>query len=112
MYNVKADIDILGRCPSLESSDSLHLSALDVCRSKLSGIRTADEMRPFKASEDAAVMMEKVKSHGGSAIFFLFVADTTSPLHCPDYDFDEKILVKAASVFCGMVLDICGQCCP
>ena len=102
-YGVEAEITVLGRAPSLESSPELCELSRKICDEKLENVRSGRTPQPFKASEDAPVMLNRVKERGGLGIFFLFPTDTTAPLHNSRYDFSEEILPKAAAVFVSMV---------
>lgn len=105
VYGCTADIHIQGKAPSLVSSENLHLQ-INTLLSRFQRIGIVTEAERFKASEDAALMMEEVKKHGGSAAFMLFPTDTTAPLHSQNYDFDESILWKAAAVFSCLASDL------
>ena len=43
-------------------------------------------------TDDAAIMMNKVKENGGMASYIGIGTKTTAPLHNPKFDFDEKCL--------------------
>lgn len=105
LYGCSSDISILGKAPSLVSSDDFHRRINTLLRG-LSHTSVKEEGERFRASEDAALLMEEVKSHGGQAAFMLFCTDTTAPLHSSRYDFDPSILSKAASVLSCVVLDL------
>ncbi|MDO4490144.1 MAG: amidohydrolase [Lachnospiraceae bacterium] len=105
MYGCTATIQIQGKAPSLVTSEDFH-QKINTLLNKLSSLRIATEGERFRASEDAALMMEEVKRQGGNAAFLLFPSDTTAPLHSRNYDFDETILSKAATVFSAVVLDL------
>lgn len=99
MYHCTARSRIVGKAPSLATSPELHQELNRLLR-KMPAIRISEQPERFRASEDAAYMMEDVKSHGGKAAFLLFPCKTTAPLHSFNYDFDEDILSKAVTVFC------------
>ncbi|MDO4617467.1 MAG: amidohydrolase [Lachnospiraceae bacterium] len=105
VYGCTAESFITGKAPSLVSSPEFH-SHINAVLKQCSGIKTAVSGECFRASEDAALMMEEVKKHGGQAAFLLFPTDTTAPLHSRNYDFDEGILGKGAAVFSLIVLDL------
>lgn len=108
VYGCTADVHIQGKAPSLVSSDSLHRQINELL-CKLSRIRIADKGERFKASEDAALLMEETKSHGGQAAFMLFPTDTTAPLHSRNYDFDESILWKATAILTSVTFDLLSE---
>ena len=103
-YGCRADIDILGSSPCVESSPELCSLSKKLCRLYFSEINSAEAPAVFKASEDVSVMLEHVKAHGGKGIFALFTTDTAAPLHSCFYDFDETILPKASAFLSGLCL--------
>lgn len=105
VYGLTADIEIQGKAPSLVSSDDLR-EQINSLLGNFRHIRISEKGERFKASEDAALMMEETKKHGGKAVFMLFPSDTTAPLHSQNYDFDESILWKAATVISCVVADL------
>ncbi len=105
MHGCTSRITIQGKAPSLVSSSDFHKEILRLLK-PLKTIKTASSGERFRASEDAALMMEAVKQHDGKAAFLLFPTDTTAPLHSRDYDFDESILPKAAAVFSCILLNL------
>ncbi len=105
LYGCSSRIETVGKAPSLVTSPDFHREILNVL-GNLQSVKTSLRQERFKASEDAAWMMEEVKSHGGKAAFLLFPTDTTAPLHSSCYDFDESILSKAAAVFSCIVLNL------
>ena len=108
MYGCTADISIRGHAPSLESSPDFCRRLTAMCRDRLSGIRAAEHPEIFRASEDAAVMLNAVREAGGQGAFLLFPSHTAAPLHSSRYDFEESVLPKAVSVFVSAVFCCCG----
>ena len=109
MYGCESEIQVIGRAPSLDSTPALCGRILSLCRDHLPSIQAFGTSAAFRASEDASLMLERTKSHGGQGAFLLFPTDTTAPLHNSSYDFDESILPKAATVFTAAVYQFCGR---
>ena len=109
MYGCSADISVKGHAPSLNSSPDFSGELLDFCREHLPSVRFSARPESFRASEDAAVMLNAVRSSGGRGAFLLFPVETAAPLHSSRYDFSESILPKAVSVFVSAVCRYCGQ---
>ncbi len=105
MHGCSSEVTILGKAPSLVSSEDFHRQ-INTLLKGLSSVRISTHGERFKASEDAALMLEEVKRQGGQAVFMLFPTETTAPLHSCNFDFNEEILTKAAIVFSSIVLDI------
>lgn len=109
-YRLQNEVQIMGSAPSLKSTQKLtkelyHLfqdTSLPVHASPL-------KTTVFTASEDAAHLMESVKSHGGQAAYLLFPAHTSAALHQPDYTFDETVLAKAVFTYCHATLFFSGK---
>lgn len=107
---LQSEVQIVGSAPSVKSTQCLteglyHLFqdiSLPVHASPL-------KSTAFMASEDAAHLMEAVKSHGGQAAYLLFPARTSAVLHQPDYTFDETVLAKAVFTYCYAALYFSGR---
>lgn len=108
LHNCRSEIKVVGKAPSLVSSLDFQNRIKTTLRA-VSTIKTAESGERFKASEDAALLMEEVKSHGGQAVFMLFPTDTTAPLHCENYDFDESVLTTASVIYSVVVFDLLSQ---
>lgn len=108
MYGCEALIRTVGKAPSLQSSPGFCRELSALCRDNLPLVRMASVPEVFRASEDAAVMLDAVRSAGGEGAFLLFPTRTAAPLHSPDYDFDEAVLPKAAALFASAVFRFCG----
>ncbi len=105
MHGCTSEIRITGKAPSLKSSDALH-QRINHLMKQLPSVKIAERGERFRASEDAALLLDTVKEQGGQGVFLLFPTDTTAPLHSCNYDFDEQILTKAAIVFSCITLDL------
>ena len=55
-------------------------------------------------TDDAAVMLTKVQQNGGIGTYVGIGADTTGPVHNPEFDFDEDCL-QAAVDLCVCALE-------
>ena len=53
-------------------------------------------------TDDAAVMLTKVQQNGGIGSYVGIGADTTGPVHNPEFDFDEDCLQAAVDVACTL----------
>lgn len=99
-HGVACEIDILGSAPSLESTPQLTEFLRNLYYEKLTLVRpTSFASTEFPASEDAAHMMDRVKSHGGQASFLLFPARIASGLHNSDFDFPMELLSVGTAAF-------------
>lgn len=57
---------------------------------------------PFNASEDITVMIERVQSHGGKAMFALFGTPIAGGHHNAAFDLDETVMANAAEFLAKM----------
>lgn len=104
-YGLQKDVKIVGSAPSLKSTQNLTEELYRLfSHSTLPLVSSPLKTTAFMASEDAAHLMEAVKSHGGQAAYLLFPARTSAVLHQPDYTFDETVLSKAVEVYCRTAL--------
>lgn len=109
VYGCQVDLDILGPCPSLVSSTDFCGRITRILQEQYDGtLQVPSETGVFRASEDAAVMMEHVKEQGGQAAYLLYSADAVASLHKPDYDFEESVLTRAALIVTS-VTACCGR---
>ena len=59
-------------------------------------------------SEDISYMMNRVQQNGGLAVFFRTFTPCAAGAHNRHYDFDEKVLSTAVSVFSGAAAELMG----
>lgn len=103
-YGVTCETDILGRAPSLESTPQFSEFLQKLYSEELTLVKPASfSCTAFPASEDAAHMMNRVKSHGGQAAFLLFPARLASGLHNSDFDFPMELLSVGTAAFSSAV---------
>jgi aminobenzoyl-glutamate utilization protein A len=57
----------------------------------------------FGASEDAATLAKRVVDHGGTGGIFVLGADLADDHHTPNFDIDEKALVKSALLCSSLI---------
>ena len=55
-------------------------------------------------TDDASVMLARVQKNGGIGTYIGIGADTTGPIHNPEFDFDEDCL-QAAMDLCLLALE-------
>lgn len=60
-------------------------------------------------SEDISLMMNRVQSHGGKAVYMRSMTPMASAQHTTAFDFDEKVLVEAIETFAAIVWELCGE---
>ena len=109
-YGLQKDVKIVGSAPSLKSTQALTEELYHLFSDKSLPVQSSSlKTTAFMASEDAAHLMEAVKSHGGQAAYLLFPAHASAVLHQPDYTFDEAVLPKAVEVYCRTALHFLGK---
>lgn len=57
--------------------------------------------RVFGGSEDATILAKRVQRHGGKSLYFIVGADLKAGHHRAEFDFDEKQLATACTLFIG-----------
>lgn len=109
-YGLPCEIIKAGSAPSLKSTHSLTEELYRLFQDTSLPVHASPlKTTAFMASEDAAHLMEAVKSHGGQAAYLLFPAHTGAVLHQPDYTFDEAVLAKAVFIYCYAALHFSGS---
>lgn len=95
-HQLTVHTSVTGSAPSLESSAELTDTLYQIFKTFSPVLQISSEKTTrFLASEDAAHLMESVKSHGGQAAYVLFPTKATAVLHQPEYSFDESVLLRA-----------------
>lgn len=109
-FDLKSEVKIVGSAPSLKSTQYLTEELYHLFQDPSLPVQASPlKSTAFMASEDAAHLMEAVKSHGGGAAYLLFPANTSAVLHQPDYSFDETVLAKAVYIYCRAALHYLGN---
>lgn len=104
LYDVTANIEIVGQAPSAEAQAGW----VDVVAEAVSGspnINNVIPKLPLGASEDAAFMLERVRSNGGRANYMLFGTPLAAGHHHPCFDYDEKVLPIAVEAMSRIILN-------
>lgn len=57
-------------------------------------------------TDDATIMMSRVQENGGIAVYTGIGADTTQPLHNPQFDFDEDAIAASIELCKAVILEI------
>ena len=57
-------------------------------------------------TDDATIMMSRVQENGGIAVYTGIGADTTQPLHNPQFDFDEDAIAASIELCKAVILKI------
>ncbi len=91
MYDVQAEIDIVGKADSSSPSPEL-LPYIRAQASKVAGVTSIVDTRNASGSEDATYMMERVKQRGGLASYLVFGTTLAAGHHNEKFDIDERVL--------------------
>ena len=105
MYGCKVDISYVGQASTSKSDPELQEYIGDIAGkygiySDIRGEYT------LQASEDAAILMSRVKERGGKACYSFWGTPLKAPHHNECFDIDEKCLIKAAKLVVASVLDL------
>lgn len=105
MYGLELEIKPAAvACGGTNSSDLVELAS-EVARS----VPSVKELLPeagLNGSEDFTVMMERVQSRGGKAMFSLFGTPTGGGHHNAAFDIDETVIANGAKFFAAVYNEI------
>lgn len=105
LYDVKAEIEMVGTAPSEECSKEWVERIQDSVDESTAIHRVIPELT-MGASEDATYMMQRVKQQGGSATYMIFGTPLSAGHHHPRFDYDEAVLPIAVETIGRAVLKL------
>lgn len=106
-YGVSLKVERAGGALSSVSDPGLMELAAD-CATEAGYGRISHEALPLGGSEDFSYMMEKVRSHGGRALYVVFGSNLAGPHHNGRFDFREEDLVKPVLTLFNMAGKLSG----
>jgi len=101
-WNVAVEMEHIGEAPLAEQSETLGALAADVARS-VPGIEHVLDTVEIAAADDATLLIEQVRRHGGRGIYGVIGSDLADGHHTSHFDFDEKSLVHGTCILAGVV---------
>ncbi len=101
MYDLAIEIEHAATALSAESSPELVELGTSIAEKLPSTVQVIQEAA-FNASEDVTVMMERVQSRGGRALFVLFGAPVCGGHHSTTFDVDEEVIRNGAEFLAAM----------
>ncbi|UFJ39599.1 amidohydrolase [Brevibacillus humidisoli] len=108
MYGVKERIELVGQSISAPCDPELITLVQDAANA-VEGVAEVLESMPFRASEDAAYLMEAVQKRGGMATYLLFGTELAAGHHHYAFDFNEETLPLAVEVYANLLVRLIGQ---
>ncbi|WP_270182359.1 amidohydrolase [Alkalihalobacillus sp. CinArs1] len=108
MYNVNVTSKLMGHASSADSDSTLSEVVQTVLRHS-NCVHTVHDFGELGASEDATLMMDKVRKGGGKAAYLLFGAELTEGHHHPSFDYDESALRIAFETYLNTILKLQGE---
>ncbi len=105
MYGLALEIKPAATALSAESSPELIELGTSIAEKLPSTARVIQEVA-FNASEDVTVMMERVQSRGGKALFVLFGAPVGGGHHSTTFDVDERVIRNGAEFLAAMQREV------
>lgn len=93
-YDLKYHYVDYGEVPA-GASDYAMMEIIERAAKKVSWFKTVYFEGNVGGTDDAAVMITKVQQNGGIGTYVGIGADTTGPVHSPEFDFDEDCLQAA-----------------
>ncbi len=101
MYGLKLEVKPGAVCPSGENSSELVTLGSKVAQ-MLPSVKEVVPEASLNASEDITMMMERVQSHGGKALYALFGTPTCGGHHNSSFDVDETVIANGAKFFAAI----------
>jgi len=105
MYDLALEIKPAATALSAESSPELIELGTSIAEKLPSTVQVIQETA-FNASEDVTVMMERVQSRGGSALFVLFGTPVGGGHHSTTFDVDEEVIRNGAEFLAAMQQEV------
>jgi aminobenzoyl-glutamate utilization protein A len=105
MYGLALEIKPAATALSAESSPELIELGTSIAEKLPSTAQVIQEAH-FNASEDVTVMMERVQSRGGKALFVLFGAPVGGGHHSTTFDVDERVILNGAEFLAAMQREV------
>ena len=102
-YDLKYHYVDYGEVPA-GASDYAMMEVVQRAAQKVPWFQTVYFEGNVGGTDDAAVMLTKVQQNGGIGSYVGIGADTTGPVHNPEFDFDEDCL-QAAMALCVYALE-------
>lgn len=107
MYDLRLEIKPAATGLSATNSPDLVELATRVSRG-LPSVREIVPEAAFNASEDVTVMMERVQSRGGKALFGMLGTPVFGGHHSTTFDLDERVIQNGAEFFAAMYEAVLG----
>lgn len=101
MYDLGLEIKPAAVALCASNSDEL-VSVATQLASTLPSVQEVIPEADFGASEDVTIMMERIQSKGGKALFALFGTPTCGGHHNAAFDVDERVMENAANFMVEM----------
>ena len=108
MYDCEFEQKIVGH--SIDATSDIQLvKVAEACAEKMEEFDTVkDYITHNGASDDVTALMEVVQKQGGKATYLSIGSGGTAPHHNPRFDIDERALLAAAKLYCGMIGELNG----
>lgn len=90
-YDLEYSVNDLGEIPASQSDDTM-MEVIQRAAGKVPWFEKIYFEGSIGGTDDAAVMMNKVRDNGGIATYAGIGTDTTQPVHNPEFDFDEEAI--------------------
>jgi aminobenzoyl-glutamate utilization protein A len=102
------EIEEVGRTTGLDSDPELARVIGEVA-AETGDFDDIVEREEFGASDDAAVMMQRVQERGGKAAYLVLGSELPSGHHTPRFDFNEDVLKIGPKLLSAMVCHLTAQ---
>lgn len=107
MHGVEAEIEVVGRGIGAERDEEWVGIVREACEDSKNIKRVLPEVS-IGGSEDATLMMERVRQRGGKATYMLFGSPLAAGHHNPAFDWEEGTLLIAVETLARTVRRLCA----
>ncbi|NLU78495.1 M20 family metallo-hydrolase [Micromonospora sp. HNM0581] len=90
-YGVTCALETVGQAPAVRCDADLAARVAEAARQVSSVTRVGDSLTD-RASDDAAWLLDRVRTHGGRGTYVVIGSDLAGGHHEPSFDFDESAL--------------------
>ena len=108
MYDTEVDIILAGKADNCDSDPILSNLVADVAKRVLPNINVVTRAF-FGGSEDATLMMNVVRYHGGKSTYSMFGTEIKAPHHNGSFDFNEDVLMNGVKIHTNCAFEVNGK---
>ncbi|MFQ5915952.1 MAG: amidohydrolase [Nitrospinota bacterium] len=108
LQGVEVEIEEVGRTVGGDSDPALARLVGEVA-ADMGEFDEIAHTEDFGASDDAVLLMERVKERGGSAVYVVLGSELPSGHHTPSFDFNEDVLVTGPKLLSAVACRLASE---